>query len=55
MKDILNKILIEDSIELSKSLEKIGITVLDKEGNVKALGDVLEEISEVWCRIDESK
>lgn len=42
---------LEDGVDLgtfSRQLQKVGIDVLDAEGNLRNLGDVLEELQDVW-------
>lgn len=51
IKDILNKILIENNIEIAKDLEKIGVTILNEDGYMKSLYKILEDVSEAWDKI----
>lgn len=53
IENILNKILIEDSTELTESLKKIGVTILNEDGEMKTMIEVLEDISRVWGEMEE--
>lgn len=45
IKDIMNKISIETHSEAVEELERIGVSVMDSEGNMKGLWDILQEVS----------
>lgn len=53
IEDVLNKILIEDSIELTESLKKIGVTILNEDGEMKTLSELLEDVSVAWSKMEE--